>query len=113
MTEGRSTSPPDWPAELQNGILTRSQALAAGVTDKVIAVQVKRGRWQRLHRGVYATFSGTLSWDCLLWAAVLRAGPRAVLSHQTAARLWGLPGAESSAIHSRCPAAHLRHGYQG
>jgi PAS domain-containing protein len=43
------------------------------------------------------------SWDCLLWAAVLRAGPRAVLSHQTAARLWGLPAAESSLIHVSVP----------
>jgi hypothetical protein len=59
MTQGPNTSAPDWPVELQKGILTRSQALTAGMTDKVIAVQVKRGRWQRLHRGVYATFSGT------------------------------------------------------
>jgi hypothetical protein len=103
MTANRSTNPPDWPVGLQNGVLTRSQALASGITDKVIAAQIKRGRWQRMHRGVYATFSGTPSRDCLLWAAVLRAGPRAVLSHQTAARLWGLPSGESSAIHVSVP----------
>jgi len=103
MTANRSTNPPNWPVELQNGVLTRSQALASGITDKVIAAQIKRGRWQRMHRGVYATFSGAPSRDCLLWAAVLRAGPRAVLSHQTAARLWGLPSAESSAIHVSVP----------
>jgi hypothetical protein len=103
MTANRNTNPPDWPVELQNGVITRAQALAAGVTDKVIAAQIQRGRWQRMHRGVYATFSGPPSRDCLLWAAVLRAGPSAVLSHQTAARLWGLPAAESSAIHVSVP----------
>jgi hypothetical protein len=87
MTETRNTHARDWPAELQNGVLTRTQALSAGLTDQVIATNLKRGRWQRLHRGVYATFSGVPGPDCLLWAAVLRFGPRAVLSHQTAAIL--------------------------
>ena len=100
---GETTNPRDWPVELQNGVLTRSQALAAGLTDKIIAAHVRQGRWQRLQRGVYATFSGTPNRDCLLWAAVLRAGPRSLLSHQTAARLWGLPAAESSAIHVSVP----------
>jgi hypothetical protein len=80
----------DWPAELQDGVLTRSQALTAGVTAKVIAKRLQQGRWQRLHPGVYATFNGPPSWNCQLWAAVLRAGPDSALSHQTAAQLWGL-----------------------
>jgi hypothetical protein len=103
MADTRSTHPRDWPADVQNGVLTRSQALAAGITDKMIATNLKRGRWQRLHPGVYATFSGVPSTDCLLWAAVLRAGPRAVLSHQTAARLWGISGPATAAIHVTVP----------
>ena len=103
MADTRNTRPRDWPADLQNGVLSRSQALAAGLTDKVIAAHLKRGRWQRLHRGVYATFSGVPGTDCLLWAAVLRAGPRAVLSHQTAARLWGISGPATAAIHVTVP----------
>ena len=95
--------PWDWPTELQAGVLTRSQALAAGLTDKIIAAHLRRGRWQRLQRGVYATFSGTPSRECLLWAAVLRAGPRSVLSHHTAAQLWRLPAAESARIHITMP----------
>ena len=95
--------PWDWPTELQAGVLTRSQALAAGLTDKTIAAHLRRGRWQRLQRGVYATFSGTPSRECLLWAAVLRAGPRSVLSHHTAAQLWRLPAAESARIHITMP----------
>ena len=46
---------------------------------------MRSGRWQRLQRGVYATFSGEPTRQTALWAALLRAGPGAVLSHQTAA----------------------------
>ena len=100
---GETTNPRDWPVELQNGVLTRSQALAAGFTDQVIATNLRQGRWQRLHPGVYATFSGPPGADCLQWAAVLRAGPRAVLSYQTAARLWDLAGPATAAIHVTVP----------
>jgi very-short-patch-repair endonuclease len=74
----------------QGGVLTRAQALDAGLTDRAIAVRLHSGRWQRLHTGVYATFSGEPPRDSRLWAAVLRAGPGAALSHQTAAELYGL-----------------------
>jgi len=74
----------------QRGVLTRAQAIDAGLTDGAIAVRLRSGRWQRLHTGVYATFSGEPPRDSRLWAAVLRAGPRAALSHQTAAELYGL-----------------------
>ncbi|MDQ2874191.1 MAG: type IV toxin-antitoxin system AbiEi family antitoxin domain-containing protein [Actinomycetota bacterium] len=103
MAEIRNTSPRDWPVELQNGVLTRSQALAAGLTGQMIATKLRQGRWQRLHPGVYATFSGVPGADCLLWAAVLRGGPRAVLSYQTAARLWDLSGPAAAAIHVTVP----------
>ena len=54
------------------------------------AGKLDSGRWQRLHPGVYAAFSGQPGRDPVLWAAVLRAGPRAILSHETAAELHGL-----------------------
>ena len=74
----------------QARVITRRQALGAGLTRDVIYFRLNSGRWQQLHRGVYATFSGPLSRGTLLWAAVLGAGPRAALSHQTAAELQGL-----------------------
>jgi hypothetical protein len=74
----------------QSGVLTRAQALDAGLTDKAIAVRLGSGRWQRLQTGVYATFSGEPPRDAWLWAAVLRAGPGTALSHRTAAELYGL-----------------------
>ena len=75
---------------LQHDGLTRAQAHQAGLTDKAIRARLRTGRWQRLHTGVYAAFSGVPPRDAWLWAAVLRAGPSAVLSHQTAAELHGL-----------------------
>jgi len=73
----------------QRGVLTRAQALDAGLTDKAIAVRLHNGRWQRLHTGVYAAFSGEPPRDAQLWAAVLRVGPAAALSHHTAANSMG------------------------
>jgi len=55
-------------------------------------------RWQRLQRGVYATFSGDPARETMLWAALLRAGPDAVLSHQTAAERHGLIDTPSPVI---------------
>ncbi len=56
-----------------------------------------------MHPGVYATFSGEPSRLATLWAAILYAGPGAMLSHQTAAELWKLADGQSSAIHVTVP----------
>jgi very-short-patch-repair endonuclease len=56
-----------------------------------------------VHRGVYATFTGDLGREALLWAAVLRAGVGAALSHQTAAELIGLTDTPSKVIHVTVP----------
>jgi hypothetical protein len=87
----------------QQGVITRGQALDSGLTGKAITVRLRSGRWQRLHTGVYATFSGVPSRDAQLWAAVLRAGPGAALSHQTAAELYGLLPVPAPMIHVTVP----------
>jgi len=88
---------------LQQGVISRRQALAAGLTVKAIGVRLGSGRWQRLQPGVYTTFSGEPPRTAVLWAAVLRAGPRSVLSHQTAAELHGLTDAPAPLIHLTVP----------
>jgi hypothetical protein len=87
----------------QRGVLARSQALEAGLEWTTIRALLRSGRWTPLQRGVYATFSGEPSREAELWAAVLRAGPEAVLSHQTAAELDGLTSARSPVIHVTIP----------
>jgi very-short-patch-repair endonuclease len=89
---------------MQSGLLTRAQALSAGVPSSVIDNQLRAGRWQRLHNGVYATYSGRPGRDAELWAAVLRAGSSAALSHRTAAELNGLTDEPSQLIHITIPA---------
>jgi hypothetical protein len=90
-------------AEAQDGVVTRAQALAAGLTASTIRCHLGAGRWQRLGRGVYATFSGPVSREALLWAAVLAAGDGAMLSHETAAELCGLVDQPSAPVHVTVP----------
>ena len=74
----------------QAEVIARRQSAVIGIDPDTMRNRMRSGRWQRLQRGVYATFSGEPSRETLLWAALLRAGPDAVLSHQTAAERHGL-----------------------
>ncbi len=89
----------------QSGVIASQQAQAAGVSARQIANLFQYGRWQRVQFGVYAAFTGQPSRRALLWAAVLRAGPWAILSHQTAAELDGLIDVGSKLIHVTVPSA--------
>jgi hypothetical protein len=57
---------------------------------------------------VYALFSGEPGREALLWAAVLRAGPDAMLSHHTAAELYRLTDRQNGAAH--VARSHPEHG---
>lgn len=92
-------------ADAQRGILTTSQLAAVGVSRELARSRVRQGRWQRLHRGVYATFSGEPSREAVLWAAVLSAGPDAMLSFKSAAEVDGLTDEVSELTHVTVPAA--------
>lgn len=87
----------------QQGIVTRQQALAGGFTDHAITARLASHRWQQVFRGVYATFSGEVSRKAWLWAAVLRSGSEALLSHQTAAEEAGIIDGSSRPIHVSIP----------
>ena len=91
-------------AHAQSGALTRGQALGGGLTRTMIRFRIEQGRWQRLQTGVYAVYSGPPARLTILWGAVLRAGPGAVLSHDTAAELSGLTDRPSALIHVVVPA---------
>lgn len=74
----------------QQGVVGRSQLLALGLSAKAIDSRVWRGQLLVVHRGAYAVGHRSLRREGRWWAAVLAAGPGAVLSHLTAAALWGL-----------------------
>jgi hypothetical protein len=90
----------------QHGVLTRRQALAAGLSSATVRARLASGRWQRAGWGVYATFSGPLPRLAVLCAAQLAAGEVAVLSHESAAELVGLVDEPATAIHLTVPTGH-------
>jgi len=87
----------------QDGVIARAQATAAGMPSHALDGQLRSGRWQQLDLGLYAAFTGPAPRPAILWAAVLRAGPDAVLSHLTAAELYGLAD-PAKVIHVSIPA---------
>jgi len=98
-------SRPTWQAlaELQAGIIGRGQALGHGLDASTIDNRLRWRQWRTVQWGVYATYSGRLSREAALWATVLRAGPGAALSHQTAAELYGMAPSLGEVIHVTVP----------
>jgi len=90
-------------ARLQKGVVTRRQALAYGFTRHMVTARVESKRWQSLHDGVYYVHSGPVPRVARLWAAVLRVGHGAVLSHETAAEVWKIIDEQSREIHVSVP----------
>jgi len=96
----------DWflTLDAQRGIADRFQAQQAGYSRRAMAYRLKSAKWRRVQRGVYATFTGPVHREARLWAALRRAGPGAMLSHETAAEVHGLTGKPSAKIHITVPA---------
>jgi hypothetical protein len=92
--------------QAQAGVVARQQLLDLGWTASTIAHRVSSGRWQVLHPGVYATFSGSYGFDVRLWAALLHAGPGSLASHQSAGLLQRLVDAEPAVVDVTVPNAH-------
>jgi len=69
----------------------------------MIKFRIRSRRWQQVHPGIYATFTGVPGRNALFWAAVLSAGPAAVLSHETAAELLRLTDKAADSIHVSIP----------
>ncbi len=77
-------------AEAQHTVVSLEQFEALHLGASGVRARVSAGRLRRIHRGVYAVGPGRLG-GCGEWmAAVLACGPSAVLSHRSAAALWGL-----------------------
>jgi very-short-patch-repair endonuclease len=77
-------------AARQHGVISTAQLRAAGIGDQGISKRTKAGGLHRLHRGVYAVGHTKLSFEGRCMAAVLALGQGAVVSHRSAAALWGM-----------------------
>ncbi len=89
----RSRDDDRWLAALagrQYGVVGRRQLLEAGWSDGSIEKRVRSGRLHPLYAGVYRLGHGLVPREGRWMAAVLASGPDAVLSHWSAAALWGI-----------------------
>lgn len=76
-------------AEAQHGVVSFRQLRELGFSKGHISRAFEAGRLRRIHRGVYAVGHARLSDYGNCHAAVLACGDGAVLSHHSAAWLWG------------------------
>jgi hypothetical protein len=77
-------------AEGQHGVVARRQLLDLGFPGTAVDSRVRRAALLPVHRGVYAVGHRRLTMEGRWMAAVLAAGPDAVLSHRSAGQLWGI-----------------------
>ena len=98
----------------QHGVVSHRQLLRLGLGRGAITHRSAAGRLHPVHIGVYAVGHPKLTERGRWLAAVLACGPGAVLSHRSAAALWGLratsrPAPEVSAprTHSHCRGVHV------
>jgi very-short-patch-repair endonuclease len=77
-------------AEAQHNVISLTQLKALGISGAGVRKRAANGRLYRIHRGVYAVGHGRLTREGHWMAAVLAYGPSAMLSHRSAAALWGL-----------------------
>ena len=77
-------------ASRQHGVIARRQMADLGISTRAVEWWQRDGRLVPLHRGVYAIGRPQLTREGRWLAAVLAVGADAVLSHLSAAVLWGM-----------------------
>jgi very-short-patch-repair endonuclease len=74
----------------QHGVVSRRQLVAIGFDRGAIERRLANRRLHQLYRGVYDVGHAIVDWRGRYLAAVLACGDEAVLSHRSAAALWGI-----------------------
>jgi hypothetical protein len=74
----------------QHGLITRQQAIDAGLSAAAVDRRLTDRRWLALRSGVYAVGGSPHTWEQAVVAVCLAGGRGTVASHATAARLWDL-----------------------
>jgi very-short-patch-repair endonuclease len=86
----------------QHGIVARRQLAHLGLHRRAIDSRIATGRLHPIHRGVYAVGHRVLTREAAWMAAVLIADA-AVLSHRSAAALWGIRPTERRHVEITVP----------
>jgi very-short-patch-repair endonuclease len=93
----------------QFGLVTRRQALAAGLSEGTVEGRVAHGDWEVVGRGVYRMPGSVVTWKQRALALCLQSEPHAALSHRSAAwvlRLEGIGRAAPNPIELTIPRGH-------
>jgi very-short-patch-repair endonuclease len=90
-------------AARQHGVVARRQLRRIGLSEAAIDRRVASARLHVVHRGVYAVGHPVLGARGRWLAAVLACGPRAALSHASAAALWELRASSATWIDVTAP----------
>jgi predicted transcriptional regulator of viral defense system len=98
-------------ARRQHGLVALHQAMAEGLTADAVRWRLERGRWDRVHDGVYRVAGIPDSFRQRALAACLGIGPEAAASHRTAAVIHDLlryrdPPTEVTTTRLRSPELH-------
>jgi len=92
----------------QDNVISREQLLTLGVERGAIAHRIATGRWQRLHRCIYLIGPAPPTLSARARGAALALGEGAVVSHRTAAVMWGLlPPANEEEPHVTVPCRNV------
>lgn len=83
-------------ATRQHGVLDRRQLRRAGLSDTQIRRWIEQRRLHRLHTGVFAVGHEALTLNAHRLAAVLATRVGTVLSHRSAAAVWGFRPSETT-----------------
>lgn len=90
-------------AERQCGLILLEQLRSLGISKDAASKRVGVGRLYRVYEGVFVVGYPHLSTNGRRLAAVLACGPEAVLSHRSAAALWGLREDSGASIDVTAP----------
>ena len=90
-------------ASSQHGFVSRPQLVALGANRGEIEHRLRRGRLHLHYRGVYAVGHSAITRHGRWMAAVLAGAPGAVLSHRSAAALWGIHSSSGHGIDVTVP----------
>lgn len=89
--------------DTQDGVASRRQLLALGLTRWDIAAELRAGRWRQHHRQTICVHTGPLGERARLWHAVIEAGTRAVLDGTGSLPAAGLAGFEADHVRVSVP----------
>ena len=95
-------------AEENDGLVTASQARAVGIVDSVLARMTRRGKLERVARGVYRIPyypSDRLSHyrEAILWVRASHGPESVALSHETALGVYGISDVNPARVHLTIP----------